>query len=413
MTIEEIRALDLDGVERRMNEIATEMNAADADLDALTAEVDALTERRAALQTQIERRNALAARVASGQTGTQVRNFQPAAAAGEDEEARYGRSSALYRTAWLKSIAVRSNGQRVFGDLTEEEQRAFTHTTANSAALVPTNTLNRIVELVTGDSPIDDDADEQGQSRGFAVPRHTAIAAGDATGVAEGTANADEQDSFDLLSFDGIEIKKHVVISRKLMFKSIDAFEDWLVKHLGARIKVAKENVCLARLRNAAPAGGSAVTNSGMVAANILTGQTYSDATIRSMFALLEGNGEIVVYANKKTIWNQLAGIEDGEHRKLFVPNSMVDPVVQGRIYGATIKADDQLTDNVVIAIVKGKMLKNNFDDLEVFTAIEPKTANTIITAYSLYDAALENPKSAVQATFTVSSGSGSGSGTT
>ena len=211
MTIEEIRALDLDGVERRMNEIATEMNAADADLDALTAEVDALTERRAALQSQIERRNALAARVASGQTGTQVRNFQPAAA--QDEEARYGRSSALYRSAWLKRMAVRSDGMHLFGELTEEEQRAFTHTTANSAALVPTNTLNRIVELVTGDSPIDDDADEQGQSRGFAVPRHTAIAAGDATGVAEGTANADEQDTFDLLSFDGIEIKKHVVVS--------------------------------------------------------------------------------------------------------------------------------------------------------------------------------------------------------
>lgn len=411
MTIEEIRALDLDGVERRMNEISTEMNAADADLDALTAEVDALTERRAALQSQIERRNALAARVAFGQTGTQVRNFQPAAA--QDEEARYGRSSALYRTAWLKNIAVRSNGQRVFGDLTEEEQRAFTHTTTNTSALVPTSTLNRIVDLVTGDSPIDDDADDQGQSRGFAVPRHTAIAAGDATGVSEGTENNDEQDTFDLLGFDGVEIKKHVVVSRKLMFKSIDAFEDWLVKHLGKRIKVAKENVCIARLRNAAPAGGSAVANSGMKAANILTGQTYSDATIRSMFALLKGTGEPVVYANQATIWNQLAGIEDGNHNKLFTPNSMVDPVTQGRIYGAVVKKDDQLADNVVFLIRKGQLLKNEFDDLEIFTAIEPKTANTIITGYSLYDAALENPEAAVQATFTVSSGSGSGSGTT
>lgn len=47
MTIEEIKALDIDGIEARTSEIREAMNAEDADIAALSAEVDALTERKA------------------------------------------------------------------------------------------------------------------------------------------------------------------------------------------------------------------------------------------------------------------------------------------------------------------------------------------------------------------------------
>ena len=47
MTLEEIRALDLDGIEARTAEIRTLMDAEDADIEALTSEVDALTQRKA------------------------------------------------------------------------------------------------------------------------------------------------------------------------------------------------------------------------------------------------------------------------------------------------------------------------------------------------------------------------------
>ena len=86
---------------------------------------------------------------------------------------------------------------------------------------------------------------------------------------------------------------------------------------------------------------------------------------------------------------------------KLFVPDSMGDPTVQGRMYGAKVKADPNLADNVVYVGVKGQILANNFDDLYVFSAIEPKTANTITTGYSLFDAGLQDPKGFVKATFT------------
>lgn len=49
MTIDEIKALDAEGVESRAAEVAEEMRAEGADLDALNAEIDALEERKAVL----------------------------------------------------------------------------------------------------------------------------------------------------------------------------------------------------------------------------------------------------------------------------------------------------------------------------------------------------------------------------
>ena len=118
------------------------------------------------------------------------------------------------------------------------------------------------------------------------------------------------------------------------------------------------------------------------------------------MFALLKGKGERVIYANNKTIWNNLAGIEDGNKNKLFVPNSMVDPITAGRIYGASVKVDNEIADNVIYLGTKGQVIANDYDELEIFSAIEPKTANEVKTAYSLFDAGLKNPESFVKATF-------------
>ena len=198
-----------------------------------------------------------------------------------------------------------------------------------------------------------------------------------------------------------MELKKHVVITRKMSWTSIDAFEEWLTRHLADRLMAAKERHIRARLNGEAPDGGSMNTGAGIATENVLTGQAYTDAAIAAIMAKLKGKGEKVVYANSTTIWSKLALIKDEEGRKLFVPNSMGNPVVQGRIYGAEIKQDDTIADNVVYFGVKGQILANDFEELYIHSAIEPKTLNTIVTAYSLFDAALQNPKAFVKATFT------------
>ena len=307
------------------------------------------------------------------------------------EEKIYNAASVEFKNAWLKEMARNAKGDYLVGAPTVEEQNAYTFTTANTPAVVPTEIVNRIIELVESKAPIYADATKSGMVSGFGVPRHTSIDAGDAAVTAEGVANADEQDTFDLLALDGVEIKKHVKITRKMSFQSIEAFEDWVVQHLADRIAVAKENRILSQLDT---------TTYGIAAANVLTSQTYDDATIRSIFALIKGNGTKVVYANGATIWNHLFGILDGDDRQLFIPSSMDDPTVQGRIYGAVVKQDDNIADNTIYVGIPTQILANDFDALSTARDMNIETWVTTISGYSLFDAGLENPLSFVKASF-------------
>lgn len=390
--------MNLEEIIARLNEIAQEAATADGDaLAALEVEQRQLTEQLNAARAVAQRRQTIRDNVALGLAGVGVPGgtHDPEPAPAENR----GRDSDEYRRAWLRQMAVR-DGVSLFGEMTQAERAAFTFTTANSGPVVPTEIENQIIELVLSESPMLADATPSNLTRGFGIPRHTATKAGDAKGVAEGKSNDDEEDKFDLFTLDGIEIKKHVVMSRKMVFKSLDAFQNWVVKHLADRIRVAKELLIKARLDGTAPAGGTAVAEIGIAAENKLTGQAYTDAAIRHIFSLIKPKGVRVIYANSTTIWDHLAGIADAEGKKLFVPSSMDDPIEAGRIYGAKVKEDPNLADHEVYFGVKGQVLANDYSDLEIFASIEPKTANTIETAYSLFDAGLQHPNGFVKATF-------------
>ena len=341
-----------------------------------------LTERRAeAAREQLRRDN-----VAGGVVGSNLMASKPVM----ENRKTYGPDSPEYRSAWLKNMAVRE-GVHLLGEMNAEEREAWTHTTANTTAVVPTVTMNRIVELVESMYPIYNDAQKSAMTQGFEIPRHKTIAQGDAAATNEGAANDDEKDTFDYLPLSGVEIKKHIVISRKMKWQSIDAFEDWIVGHLAERIGVAKETRILSQLVDA---------TYGIANANIATGVEATDANIRAKLALVKGMGAKVVYANAYTIWNIFAGINDGAGNKAFIPSPKADPVTQGVMYGFTVKLDDNLDNKVMLAGIPGKIIANNFEDLFINHAMDPKTFEEIIAGYSLFDAGLENPLSFVKVTF-------------
>lgn len=354
-------------------------------------ELEQLAEERTAIDEELAERRAAAAReqlrrdTVAGTVGLNVLASMPAA-----EQRELGADSAEYRSAWLKKMAVR-DGVALFGELTEAESRAYTHTTANTGAVVPTAVMNRIIELVESEYPMYNDAAKSAMVSGFQIPRHTAIAAGDAAATNEGVANSDEQDTFDYLPLSGVEIKKHIVISRKMKWQSISAFEDWVVSHIAERIGVAKETRILSQLADA---------TYGIAAANIGTGVEATDANIRAWLAKVRGTGAKVLYANAYTIWNILAGINDGAGNKAFIPSPQADPVTKGVVYGYTVKEDNNLSNKVIYAGAPGKILANDFEALFINRAMDPKTFEDIIAGYSLFDAGLENPLSFVKVTF-------------
>ena len=366
-------------IEARLAAIRKEMDAPDADIDALTEEVRGLKAELNQINEAAEKRRKLREAV-SGGAGTIVRNFANEGPATK----QYTAASEEYRRAWLKNLAVDHRGTHIFGDMTEEEKRAFTFTTENTGEVVPTAIMNRIIELVENDSPIYDDSQKSSMVSGFSVPRHKATTAGDAKEVAEGTANDDEQDEFDSLDLPGIEIKKHIVLTRKMQFQSISAFEDWIVTHLAARIRVAKEAYLIGQLDD---------PSVGIDSANIVQGTALTDEEIRNVLGLLNGTGIRALYANSNMIWNTIAGLTDEGGDKLFIPNSMADPVIEGRVYGTLVKKDSNVPDDTFYVGYPNKLLSNNFIDFDVTPQIEPKTLNRIFVGYSLFDGGLEDPK--------------------
>lgn len=109
MTIEEIRALNIEGITARVSAIAVEMRAEGADINALSAEMDALEERRAAIKAEEEKRRALAQRVATGAAGTVVQSMQRLGGAAETEQER--RARVFAETGKMSTRALLSTGK--------------------------------------------------------------------------------------------------------------------------------------------------------------------------------------------------------------------------------------------------------------------------------------------------------------
>lgn len=389
-----------EAVEKRIAELKdlVERSSDVKQIEGYTEELSQLQERDQELK-DIEERKAAVRNIETGAAEVEV---VERGAAMPNKEKEFNPSSAEYRSAWLKRMAVNKDGARLLGELTETEERAFTFTTSTAGAVVPTVTMNMIIDRVKSDAPMLEDAEITSMTEGFAIPVRTAIADGDAAAVAEGTANDDEEDSFELITLPGVDISKNATMTRRMKFMSIDAFESWLVADIAKRIAVAKERVLIARMDGTAPGTGISANNDVKIAAaNVLTAQHYNDATIRAIMAKLDENGQVVVYANRNTIYNGFAGIETTDGRKAFVESAQVDPTIKGVMYGAVIKVDTNLSDNVAYFGVKGALKGNDFAPMEIFSTVEAKTANTIFTGTEVFDGGLYNPKAFVKATFT------------
>lgn len=133
----------IDEINRRLAEIRAMMDAPgydDTQSAALLEEARKLNQEKAEIEARASHTAELRRMVdpeAIGQINRQQRGAQPAV----------GPDSEEYRRAWLKNMAVR-NGVPLLGEMSKEERAAFMATTANTPAVVPTTTMNRIIELV-------------------------------------------------------------------------------------------------------------------------------------------------------------------------------------------------------------------------------------------------------------------------
>lgn len=207
-------------IKKRKAELRASINTLTGEeLDKAIDEVQKLSDEESDLEKRlkeaedVEKRGRAIVTPADKQITTEEKNYTP-----ESEE---------YRSAYLKNLQGKS--------LTDEEKRALSTATSSVGAVVPTVTMNKIIEkleqygvvlpLVTN----------------LAIPSNVKIPVEDTTNdcswVAEGTASTDSEDKIGELSLAAHELIKTIEITAHVEAMSIDAFESFIVAQLSKKLK--------------------------------------------------------------------------------------------------------------------------------------------------------------------------------
>lgn len=288
------------------------------------------------------------------------------------------------RRAFFKNLATLGNIQLAEGnELTPEERTAYTHTTANTEYAVPKEYADEILMLVKSSAPLFGDIHMDHFKKIYEIATITAIAAGDAATTSEGAAPSNDQQLTDgYITLTGTEIKKTFKMSRKMAVQALDTFEAFVTNEIVARLTTAADTFVIG------------VLSSGIASASKKTPATLTKAGLVEAIGLCNNFGlatpkGIRIYANNKTIWNEIAMLEDGENRSYFVDEKTEDPTIQGRIFGKPVVVDDNLSDNVIYIGYPDLVRGNVFEGPDVTAYVEGGTQLRCFDGYLLFDAAM------------------------
>ena len=382
---EKIASMTMDEVTARISEINSEVDAfrsaepSDeivATIEARTAELEELNARKDAL-TEIQERQAAAEKINNGEargiTEIETRTGETAM------PQKYDNASAEYRSAFLKNLMDVPQDE-----WSEAERAAFVHTTANTAAVLPTTTLNQIWSLIEEQHPIVADVTTYRFDTIMEIVKHTAIVKGDAATVNENAAPAnDEQNSFVKVTLSGKDFAKDVEISYALAKMSIDGLESYLVKEISDRMGAAIAADIVAQIGTDFDSTNNAITSA--------TANELEWDDIVAAFGALKRAGAVTVYATRSTIYNYLVSMTDTTGRPLFQPS--MQEGVEGMLLGAKVKVEDAVADKTFWIGDPKKFVENFVQDIMIESDKDIKRHVYIYSGYARAEGALVDPE--------------------
>lgn len=369
MKIEEIRALDAEGVQTRFAEIAEEIKQEGADFKALNIELDALEARKAELRAQAEAKKAAALRVAGG-AGAVIETKKETAPV---EERTYAVDTVEYREAYLKNLMGKP--------VTVEERAAVT----KASAVIPTQMLNTIIGKLK-ENPLIAELEMLHIPGYVSVPVATTV--NDASWIAMGTASTDSADVIDTITLGIKKLIKTIEITADMSAMSIEAFETWLVAKLTEKMETA---ICAAVLTGA----GNATAPQGIITK--ISKTTMAGLTLKDITKLMSGLGSAyhatAVWVMSSAMWytNILPLAND---RNGVVVN---DGIAQ-RLISHKVILDDNAGNNLVFGSLKKGYLFNMGDDVKVEadTSLGFRSGSTVFRAMALGDGAVADTEAFV-----------------
>jgi len=364
----------LDEIELRLSAIKTEIDGEGADLDALGTEIASLKEERKGILDKVEKRKALLEGVTGITDPVVIKSFKEEGEKRTMEKA-YNAESKEYRNAFLKNLVGTA--------MTVEERAAFTATTLNTTAVLPTTMLNEIWDLVSKQHVIMGDIKTYRTGTILEVIKHTAITQGKAKVTAEGVANDDETNTFVKITLSGKDFSKHVVISYAMAAMSIDALESYLISEIAANIGEALADDTIATIKTGTAAGNKIASTGVKVI-------TYLE--VAKLFGLLKNVNGRVVYVNNATFYNYIVSIVDTTGRPIF--QATMQDGAQGVLLGAQVKIEESVADNDVMVGDPQKVVCNMVQDILIEQDKDIKTHTNIYAGYARAESALLNDTS-------------------
>lgn len=376
--------MNLEAIIARMKEIQAELAKPEANVSELRSEFDRLKADKEKLEKDGVDRAKLLDDIANHGIGVTVRKFEPTK---ESKSAEDVMRSEAYKNAFLKEILNQ--------EMTEEERtamdtvtRAFIHTTANTAAVVPKELQNKIYSTMEESHPLMADVQILRTGTVMSIVKHTAIVAGDAANVAEGVANADEQNTFVNVELTGKDISKHVDYSYRLGKMAIPAFEAYLVKEIGDRIGSKWSANIVAQIKSDLAAANKI---------NVAKAGTLAIEDFLSGLSKLKGVSKANVYVNGTTLWGKVYPMKGADGLQAFIPNYADN--LSGVVLGKAVKQEDSLADNEVLILDPGQYIENVVQDLLIERDKDIKKHVHTISGIVISGGSMTNDKAGVLVT--------------
>lgn len=331
----------VDAMEKRAEAIKSEIaDNADADLAAFNIELSGIAtakkEAEANATTDEQRGAAMPFDLNGASLETRKADYDPA---GTEE----------YRSAFYKTLLGRklNRAEQAAYDAVNGEKRADQfNAQADSAAVIPTQTLNEVVSKARKEGGI------MAACRAFNMPSNIAIPVGTPSSNAawhkEGAAVTTEKVEPVSVTFSANEIIKIFSISAAVQTMSIPAFEAYLTDELSACVMGCIADALINGTGSSQGTGLKTISFSApLTKVEFTDAVAYADVTA-TVALLKRGYANGARWAmNNATLYKQFYGLVDANKRPIFIADPKSEEI--GKILGFPVIVDDYMADDEVI----------------------------------------------------------------
>ncbi len=302
----------------------------------------------------------------------------------------------LYNTAFMKTLmgtTLNTEETEVFNSV-NEKFRNSTQTAEQHQVLIPETIKEGIWKEIGELHPIFADVRPTYVKGDLTIIKEETEGT-DAEWVDEKTEGTDADTAFGTLSLTGCELVKSIRVSWKMKKMSIEAYQQYIITHLAEKMARALAFGIL-KGKGKPSASEHKPQPKGIIPTLEGEGSTpqvvqfdtnikYKDLTnlmskIKSGY--LTG---AVIYANNKTIWNQLANVVDANGRPLFIPDVTNGGV--GRILSVVVKEEDVMEDDELLLgnVGRGYVMNIN-ENVTLYQEDHVKARATDYMTYAIVD---------------------------